>query len=65
MSPMESLLRLAKAEFDTIHAVCDRALIPREANGEKLSAAQRVQTIELVLQQYIGGAVDGAMGGLN
>jgi hypothetical protein len=46
-----AVLKLAQAEFDVMHAVCDRAEIPREHDGEKLSCAQRVNAMEICLAQ--------------
>lgn len=43
---MTSVMNLALREFDMIHALCDRANVPRIFEGEKLSAAQRVTILE-------------------
>ena len=34
------------AEINTVHALCDRALVPRESEGEILSMSQRVNCLE-------------------
>lgn len=43
---MHDTVAFATAEFDAIHALCDRALVPRTVLGELLSASQRVAVLE-------------------
>lgn len=46
-----NVLTLAIKEAHQIHAVCDRALVPRKVNGELLTMAQRVTVLE---RCYVG-----------
>lgn len=40
-------LSFVTAEIHQVHALCDRAAVPREIDGELLSMAQRVACLEL------------------
>ena len=44
-------IAFATQEALQVHAVCDRALVPRKVNGEVLSMAQRVTVLE---RCYVG-----------
>jgi hypothetical protein len=53
---MNQTTQISKATLDfftaeslQIHALCDRALVPREIEGTALSMAQRVNVMEAVL----------------
>ena len=43
----EETYQFVTEEVLMVHGVCDRALVPREVDGEILSMSQRVQTLEL------------------
>lgn len=51
------------AEADRIHELCDRVLVPREVNGQKLSMSQRVEVMEGVLQSMRMKLID-TVGGM-
>jgi len=40
-------------EVSTVHSVCDRAMIPREVEGELLSMAQRVHVLERCYREMV------------
>jgi hypothetical protein len=42
----EATYALIRAEINAVHALCDRALVPRVSEGETLSMAQRVNVME-------------------
>lgn len=46
LSDSIDVLELATKEFDVIHALCDRAEVPRLVEGAKMSASQRVAILE-------------------
>lgn len=53
---MSKTIQFAIAEALTIHAICDRALVPREIQGELLSMAQRVHVLERCYAGMVGRA---------
>ncbi len=40
------IFELVKKEFDVMHALCDRAEVPRKYDGEHMTLSQRVATLE-------------------
>lgn len=49
----ESLIEFYTREALEIHALCDRAGVPSEVDGARLSMAQRVAVMEGVLSNLI------------
>lgn len=46
-------IKFATEEILAVHAMCDRALVPRESEGETLSMSQRVNVLEICFRGLI------------
>ena len=46
-------LEFVTNEVNAVHALCDRVLIPRKVEGESLSMAQRVATLECLYRDMV------------
>ena len=53
LNSRETIVGFYLAECEGVHALCDRAKVPTELDGERLSMCQRVNYLEMAYQQLI------------